>query len=241
MDISRFQNNALVKKIGIRDYRLENTPASAMTLPYSFSLRNKITDIKDQGSSSSCVAQATAYYVQLLNYIETTGQVPMSARDVYSLIFQPEGGAYIADACKKVCNSGCVPEIDATSYYNGQPPTESFMRLRSDINPKFQNDGMEYLAKKYVTWDNTNLDLYKQAIIQGNGMVAVTWGNNYCWGTGVKNGVILLPDDKTQMAWRHGLYFCGYFTISDADDELVKQGLMTMDEARDRYTKGISK
>ena len=39
------------------------------------------------------------------------------------------------------------------------------MTNRADITPTEQNDGMTYLAKSYVTWDNTNVDLYKQAIV----------------------------------------------------------------------------
>src|ERR1035437_9279725 len=115
MDISQFVNNALIKKVDLRDYRLEVIP-SAVILPPVFSLRNKIAEIKNQGTSSSCVAQATAYYVQLLNFLETNTQVEMSARDIYSLIHLPGGGAYIADAFKKITQSGCVVEAEAPSH-----------------------------------------------------------------------------------------------------------------------------
>jgi C1A family cysteine protease len=130
----------------------------------------------------------------------------MSARDIYSLIYQPEGGSYVQDAFKKICNSGCVVEAEAPSHAPDGTSSESFMRNRADITPQEQNDGMTYLAKNYVTWNNTNLDLYKQAIVQGNGCVAVTWGNNACFAT----DKILMPDTASQMAWRHGVYFTGY-------------------------------
>ena len=206
-DISQFKNNALVKPLALRDYRLEWL-AGAGTIPTKFSLRDKISKVKMQGTSSSCVAQATAYYVQLLNLLETGQQVEMSARDIYSLIYQPEGGVYVQDAFKKVCNSGVIPENEAKSYLSDGSCTESWMRSRSDITKQSEEDGMYFLANKYVTWDNTNLEMYKQAIIQGNGMVAVSWGNNPCWQ--VEDGKVLVPSYPSQMVWRHGIYFTGY-------------------------------
>src|ERR1035437_4209167 len=116
IDLSQFHNDAKIKPVDFRDYRLENIPALAAILPPVFSLRNKIAEIKNQGTSSSCVAQATAYYVQLLNFLETNTQVEMSARDIYSLIHLPGGGAYIADAFKKITQSGCVVEAEAPSH-----------------------------------------------------------------------------------------------------------------------------
>ena len=91
----------------------------------------------------------------------------------------------------------------AVSYMQGQPPTEAFMESHANINDDL---GTPYVAKSYVTWDNTSLDLYKQAIVQGNGMIAVTWGNNACWQT----GNVLVPDLPSQMVWRHIIYIIGY-------------------------------
>ena len=207
IDLTQFKNGALIAKPKFRDFRLENIPADAFILPPIFSLRDKISGIKNQGTSSSCVAQATAYYVQVLNKIETGTDVIMSARDIYSSIYiKPSGGAYIADAMKKICNTGCVVEAEAPSDAMTPPTSEAFMENRQDITPTEMNDGMTYLAKSYVTWDNTNLDFYKRAIVQGNGCVVVTWGNNACFQT----ANILLPDLPSQMVWRHGIYFIGY-------------------------------
>ena len=211
MDITKLNHGGLIRKLRIRDYRLENAPAGAIQLSAVFSLRDKIGRIKNQGTSSSCVAQATAYYVQLLNLIETNQQVEMSARDIYSLTAQPGGiGSYVSDAMSKICNSGCVPEAEAPSNAPDGTASEQFMTGRADITPQAQEDGMKYLAKRYVTWDNTNIDLYKQAIVQGNGMVAITWGNNACF----QSENILLPDVASQMAWRHGIYFTGYDDVN---------------------------
>lgn len=206
MDVSNFGKGGLTKPISLKDYRLENLPAGAPTLPAVFSLRNKIAKIKNQGQSLSCGSQGAAYYAALLNKLETGDDVELSARDIYSLIFQPEGGQYVTDCLKKICNSGVVLENKAVSYQNGNPPTEQFMRNRSDITPEAIEEGMTYWAKKYVTWDNTNIDLYKQAIMQGNGCLVASWGNNYCW----QNAEILLPDNPQQMVWRHIIYIIGW-------------------------------
>ena len=212
IDLKKFNNSALVKPIALRDYRLEVIP-TAIQLPPIFSLRDKMGEVKMQGTSGSCVAQATAYYVQLLNYLETGEQKEMSARDIYSMVCLPDQpGAYIPDAFKKVKNSGCVTEAQAPSYLPNSNHSditcsnEQFMRNRADITQQAQEEGMTYVAKSYVTWDNTNVELYKQAILQGNGMVAATWGNNACFST----DNILMPDTKEQMVWRHALIFIGW-------------------------------
>jgi C1A family cysteine protease len=206
IDLNQFKNGALIAPVKLRDYRLEKMPARATALPSKFSLRDKIGKIKNQGASSSCVGQATAYYVQLLNLLETGEQVEMSARDIYSLIYEKGGGAYIKKAFQKICNSGCVEEKDATSYENGNPPSEAFMTSRQGITKEAEEKGMTYLAKKYFTWNNTNLELYKRAIIEGNGMVSVSWGNNIIW----QNARIELPDNHSQMTWCHGILFTGW-------------------------------
>ena len=209
MDISLLGKGCLIKPLSLRDYRFELI-AGADLLPAVFSLKDKIPTIKNQDGSSSCVAQATSYYLQLINYFETQGQTALSARDVYSSIFQPQGGASIIDAMKKVCDSGIVPEAEAPSYNQGNPPDEQFMRNRADITPQEQDDGMTYVAQKYLTWGNQNIDLYKQAIYQGHGCVVACGGNNYCW----QNGLIITPDNQSQVAWSHAIFLIGW---NDAD------------------------
>lgn len=210
IDIKEVGKGGLIKPLSIRDYRLETLPAGAvLDLPSKFSLRDKIGKIKNQNGSLSCVAQATAYYLQLLNYIETGKQIELSARDIYSLIFiKDSGGSYIKDAFSKACNSGCVEELLATSYMglNKMPPTEEFMRNRTDITQEAMDKGMDYLASKYITWDNVKPELYEKAIYKGNGCVVVSWGNNDIWQT--KD--IQLPSFRSQMVWRHGIYIIGF-------------------------------
>jgi hypothetical protein len=116
---------------------------------------------------------------------------------------------------------------------NTTPPTEQFMRSREGITKEEEEAGMEHWAKSYFTWNANNFETYKQAIYQGNGCVIAAWGNNYCW----RNPILEVPDTISQCDWAHGVFCVGFFTISDTDDELVKKGMMTMDEARRRFGK----
>jgi C1A family cysteine protease len=204
IDVSKFGKGGLVKPITRKDYRFELL-ATAVSLPKSFEL-NYGGKIKNQDGSGSCVSQAVSYYATLLNYIETGEWIELSARDLYSLVYLDPMGSYIKDNMQKVKNSGIVLELDAPSYDNGNPPSEAFMRSRKDITEAEAEKGKTYIAKDYFTWDNTNIDLFKQAILQGSGCIVVSWGNNYCWSS----SKILLPDNKSQMVWRHGIYFIGW-------------------------------
>jgi C1A family cysteine protease len=236
MDIKNLGKGAIPIPLTIKDYRLELLPTTAK-LPEVFSLKDKIGEVKSQGSSGSCVAQSFSYYAEVLNKIETGQYEGLSARDIYSLIFVEPMGAWLKDGASKICKSGVIPEKDAVSYENGNPPSEQFMRRRDNITQSTVNKGYTYLAGKYVTWDNTSIEKYKQAILQCSGCVSAFGGNNYCW----QNAEILVPEYNSQIDWWHAVYLCGFFTISDADDELVKKGLMTMKEARRRYDEGISR
>jgi hypothetical protein len=239
IDLSKQGHGALIQPVTLRDYRLESIPG-AVVLPSSFSLRDRVGKIKSQNGSSSCSSQATSYYAEVLNNIETGEKVQLSPKFLYAFVAYPYEGSYIKDNFARVCNAGIALESDIPSYQGTDAPSEAFMVQKPGITPEVAERAMTHWARKYVTWDNNSVDLYKRAIIQGNGCVVASWGNNILWSTG-KNGVILLPDYREQMTWLHAIYLTGFFTISDADDELVKNGLMTMDEARRRYDEGISK
>lgn len=202
--IKNFGKGAIIKPTKIRDYRLET--AGAVILPSQFSVADKLGLVKNQNGSGSCVGQAFSYYAEVLNTIETGLKTALSARDIYSLIFQPEGGAYLADAAIKLCKTGVVTEVSATSYEAGKPPTEAFMRSRSDITQEEQNEGMSYLAKSYVTWDRYDVELYKQAIFQGSGCVVACKGNNNGWTT----SPVVQPSNEDQVKWQHAIYLVGY-------------------------------
>lgn len=205
IDLKTMGKGAIPLPLARKDYRLE-VAAGAVLLPAQYSLRQYVGSVKNQNGSLSCVGQAFASYGQLINYFEELGQTELSARDIYSLIYQPTGGAWLKDACDKILNSGIVLEKDAPSYQNGNPPEELFMRGRDDITKEEVEHGKTYIALKYVTWDAGNLEQYKQAVKQGNGAVVAVQGNNYLWS----NADILLPDVPSQFNWWHAILMTGW-------------------------------
>ncbi len=212
-DVKTRGKGARKNPLDLRDYRLEKV-LGAISLPTQFSIKDKIGKIKDQGSSESCVAQATSYYAEVLNKLETGQNVQLSARDVYSLIFLKGGGAYIRDAANKMTNSGIIPEADAPSLDKGNPPSEQFMENRSDITLQEVEEGQTYMAKSYCTFNNKNFDTYKKAIFQGQGAIGGAEGNDYCWSA--KSGILSVPE-KGQANWAHSIFFTGFLTLNGTD------------------------
>jgi hypothetical protein len=132
-----------------------------------------------QGSSSSCVGQGWSKYLEMINLIEEKQVDDLSARDVYSQIFLPEGGAYIRDGAKVAVNKGVCEEGYLSSYIDGKPPTEPFMRLRSDIGTGYDSNRVLYQAKRFVYLEtNKNLltnedwENIRQVIWQYGGFVS---------------------------------------------------------------------
>lgn len=204
MDIKQFGKGGIVKSLERKDYRLELL-ATAPQLPSNFEVIYG-GKIKNQNGSGSCVSQATSYYAQILNFKETGKWLEFSPRDLYSQCFQEPMGSYVKDNMDRMQNSGIVLEADALSYEQGDPPSESFMRKRDDITFEEAETGKNYMIMKYLTWDNTSIDLFKQAIYHGSGAVVCAWGNNEIW----KNAKIELPAYKEQLNWRHGILLLGW-------------------------------
>ena len=196
-DISQLGKGALIPKPDLRNYRFELV-AGAVKGEQEFEGEKAFDSIKDQDKSLSCVGQGIAEYAQLLNFIETDEKLEFSARDVYSKIHLPTGGAYTKDGLKKWINEGIVKEADAKS----SPATEEFMRTRDDITEAEQEAGLAYSAKEYYTWNHTNFETYRQAIRAGKGCLAIAKGNNACWRT----ADIEVPAES-QCTWAHQIFF----------------------------------
>ena len=204
MDISTLGKGALVGKESLKDYRLEAIPGSVV-LPKNYELVYQ-GKIKNQNGSSSCVSQATSYYAEVLNWLETKEWTELSPKFLYAQCFISLGGSYIKDNFNLMVGDGIAPEAVLPSYDALQAPSEAFMERKADITQPVLDSATPYLAKSYYTWDNTSIDLYKQAIVQGNGCIVASWGNNQCWAT----GDIQVPAFKEQMVWMHGIYLIGY-------------------------------
>lgn len=101
-----------------------------------------------QGSSLSCVSQAWSKYLEMLNKIEEGDFTDLSARDIYSQIYLPNGGAFIRQGGKVAVNKGNCKEALMPSYENGKPPTEQFMRNRDDASEITEQDALIVKAKE---------------------------------------------------------------------------------------------
>ena len=114
---------------------------------------------------------------KMLNLIEK-GLVDLSARDIYSQIYLPNGGAYIRDGAKIAVNKGNCRETVLNSYQDSKPPTEAFMRLRSDATQEAVADALTYKSKKFVWLDisypltNEDWETIRQIIWQFGGFVS---------------------------------------------------------------------
>jgi len=211
IDISQFKNGGLIKPLHWKDYRLERAPGAG-PLPAQYSIRQMVGKIKNQDGSLSCVSQATSYYAEVLNFIETKEKISLSPRFLYYKVFQSGGGSYVKDNMQRIVNMGIAPESEVPSYDHSQPPSENFMEQGNDVTSQIESDAKTYITKSYLTWDNTSVGLYKQAIMQGSGCVVISWGNNYCW----QSAHIQMPSYSQQMSWRHGIYLTGW---NDATNE----------------------
>lgn len=157
---------------------------------------------KDQNSSSSCVGQAWSYYGAMLDTKEVGSYNEQSAKALYSQIFLPSGGAYIKSGANLFVDWGSLPEKILTSYENGNPPSEAFVR---DLS--WKNAEMDWLAQNLQSKEYrkinaaTNIDLFAMAIRDNLGVVSgVNGDNNGTWGT-------LEPKPPTTPVWGHALYF----------------------------------
>lgn len=204
MNIEKFGKGGLIQKNDLRNYRLEAIP-TATVLPEKFEITYG-GKIKHQNGSGSCVSQAVSYYLQVINFMETGEWTELSPRYLYSSVFINPMGSYVKDNMAMVCNSGIAEEADVPSYEYGLPPSEAYMRKKDDISESIKEEALTYWARNYLTWDNSNVDWYKKAILIGNGCVACSWGNNEVW----KTGDIELPAFKEQLNWMHGVYFLGW-------------------------------
>ena len=136
----------------------------------------KITiPLKNQGKSGSCVGQGWSYYVGVLNSFEVGKYDEISAKAIYSLIQLgfSGGGAYIRDGAKLIIDWGSLFEKILSSYDNGKPPTEEFMRDKSWKTPEMDKLAKVLQSKEYrLITAETNMDLFAKSIRDNYGVVS---------------------------------------------------------------------
>lgn len=138
-----------------------------------------------QDFSKSCVGQGWKKFLEMQNKIEfiKAGKPDpnewLSAKDIYSDIFQEFGGAFIRDGGLRSVRKGCCRENLRPSYHqDGKPGNEAFMRDRSDITPESITEALFFRSKRFVSlpvsfplvdedWENI-----RQVIWQYGGLVS---------------------------------------------------------------------
>lgn len=172
-----------------------------------FDIRTKIgkdISLKNQNGSGSCGGQASAYLVEAISLVNKLNDQEFSARSIYNKCYVPQGGSSESGLMNVITNIGVDLESVTTSYENGNPPSEEFMRT-PDSNPSF----IKGLRPVYV--DVYSFDDLATAVLQNNGIIIGISGQN--------NGTWLLSDptlpdvpNSDSSLWRHWVYV-GYAGI----------------------------
>ncbi len=103
-----------------------------------------------QGSSLSCCGQGWSKYLEMLNLIETNKTLNLSAKDIYSQIYLPDGGSYIRHGAKLAVKSGCCEEAFIPSYpQENVNPDEDFMREKKQT-PESKKNALIYQPNLFV-------------------------------------------------------------------------------------------
>jgi len=152
-----------------------------------FDIRKKVNlSLKDQNGSGSCGGQATAYLTEAIFGSE------MSARSIYNKCYVPQSGSSAQGLMNTMINLGVDKETDTTSYENGKPPSEDFMRT-PDSNPSV----IKGLRPIYI---QINFNKIADATLQCKGIIlGIAGQDNGTWRSAE-------PAKPTTEEWWHWVY-----------------------------------
>jgi hypothetical protein len=200
MDASNFGKGAIATPDEIKSDQFRLAAVPPMIVDWSVPFRVPAALVqKNQDGSSSCTAQATNYYCQVLNQINHGVSEIYSSRWIYSQTNLGYGqGSYIWKAMSIPIKLGAaslnsVPEEDST---------ESEMIDSSDNIHAI----LEARTDKYAVIPHAGqgIDYLCQIIKDYNGFVT---GFNGWDGMFDSTGMVI---DWSKSAWGHGVYVCGY-------------------------------
>ena len=156
-------------------------------------------DVKDQNGSASCGAQAWAYYGEVLETVATGSYEPRSARWIYSHTWVEGGGSRGRDNCDHVIKKGWLQEKYATSYENGKPPHEDFMRIK----PKDVREDTETARALSYLQVTPSMENVAKAVAENHGcIISVSGQDNGTWRTAFPKP----PKSPKTIEWGHWLY-----------------------------------
>ncbi|MDE1866131.1 MAG: C1 family peptidase [Thaumarchaeota archaeon] len=211
-ELNNFGKGAIYDKLDDRDYQYEQL-FGAVQLPNEYNVFDEVgtPKVENQGSSSSCTSQAWSKYMEVLNYFDEKKSVDLSAKFIYSRIFQPAGGASIRDGAALAVSTGTCKENLDPSYESGNPPTEAYMR-QINASPIDIADAVHYEAKSYATIASKDVEVIKQAIYQNKGVVSGFVGDNAGWVA--SDGIVRPPANND---WAHCVFLAGWKKIGGKD------------------------
>jgi hypothetical protein len=193
MPIENLPKGAIPDPIDERDYKIE-TLGALPPVDWSKEFRLPNPGDEDQGSSLSCVAQATSYYHTQLH------PANYSRRDVYARIFLPEGGAYLRDGVKAVVERG---QATRDAVPDPQPQTETNMRDRTGVTAANEEAHKEL---NYFLLPGNDIDTVASTTKNYHGCLFGVTGSNPGW----QDLLNPRPPKSGEATWGHALYGMGY-------------------------------
>lgn len=189
---------AIRKKLDLRDKKYSRIGKSSKMFDWNIGFEIELTTlVKDQGNSSSCGGQAASYLAEVLESLYKLEAKPRSAKYIYSQIYYPQGGTTIRDIGNFLVKKGISLETIVSSYDNGEPPSEPFMRDRSkNVNGDASASLCEPSGYAFV---DANIDSYAQAIRDNNGIIMECQGQN----NGTWLGTVPIPPNNQVGTWDH--------------------------------------
>ncbi len=195
-----------------RDISIEEVLGAPQSLPAEYDVINEklggVFRVKDQQSSLSCVGQTFAELKQILDSIDLDKSVDLSAVFIYSRIYLARvgGGAFLRDAAQLLIDTGVCEEI----LNKSNPIDETTARIVNSSQTVLEN-ARKYKAKGFVTV-SPNVNVIKQAILNGNGMATSSNITQSGWGgNAVKNngGFVKMPQPG-EAVQGHAYLFTGW-------------------------------
>lgn len=149
---------------------------------------------ENQGSSSSCVAQAWSYYHWQLKRLD------FCRRDIYAWIFiPPAGGAQIRDGGLRLIKYG---QETRNFAQDPNPQDEMGMRSQAGLDPDKEKINRELAS--FVLFNN--IDSVAAGIKNYMGVVGGVIGSNPGW----QDMANPRPPASGEVQWGHCIYFFGY-------------------------------
>lgn len=175
-------------------------------------------EVFDQNGSSSCVAQATCKYQSFRNFLETGIWQDFSTKDLYPRIRIGNGGAYISSAFSQKNSIGIGLESMISSYPNGLPPTENWIKVAPELDhpqelSRYIAKGKEYRQVVH----NNSIDKVAEAIRDNFGAVFGIWGEN----NGTWHSEYPQAPEPGHFVWGHGLFLPPHYGLNERGEKFI--------------------